>query len=98
MAKQKTATEPKSSTAGEITFSIVGRDAIPTIARAGRISKYEPLYTRAGTLGAEEVIELPIAKYSQVQAFKPRLEEMGLSVSVRKTEKGLSAFIQHPVE
>lgn len=91
--KQETKTESKS---GEVTFSITTRDSIPTIARAGRTSKYEPLYTRARTLEGEETIELPIAKYSQVQAFKPKLEEMGLVVAVRKTPKGLSAFISHP--
>src|SRR6266550_9446968 len=96
MAKQKTQESSQTKSSGEITFSIVGRDAIPTIARAGRTSKYEPLYAKAKEIGKDEVIQLPIAKYSQVQAFKSRLNEMGLEVAVRKTENGLSAFISYP--
>ena len=102
--KTQTKTETKSPKSAELTFSIVTRDAIPTIARAGRTSKYEPLYTKAKTLGQEEVIELPIAKYSQVQAFKPTLVAMGLICEVRKvvSEDGktttLSAFISYPVD
>ena len=104
MAKQTTKVETKTAPkTGEITFSIVARSAIPTIARIGRASKYEPLYAQARTLGQDEVIELPLAKYSQVQAFKPTLTELGLICEVRKlvNEDGsttrLSAFISHPV-
>lgn len=98
MAKQTQKSQTKEETPSEVTFTMTTRDSIPTIARAGRTSKYAPLYEAAKKLTGEQTISLPIAKYSQVQAFKPKLEDMGLVVSVRKTDKGLSAFISLPVE
>jgi hypothetical protein len=79
----------------KLSFSVVSTNDIPKVVRAGRTSRYAPLYERAKTLGEKEVIALPIKKYSQVQAFRGRLDEMGLNVNVRKTEKGLVAYISH---
>ena len=81
-----------------ISFSIASdKTPIPTIARAGRVSKYAPLYKAAEKLAVGKRIELNLAKYSQVQAFKKRIEKLSLEISVRKTESGqLVAYIQHP--
>lgn len=79
----------------KITFSVVTRKDIPKVVREGRASRYAPLYEKAKTLKQDEVLALPISKYRQVQAFRTKLEEMGLVVNVRKSEKGLTAYISH---
>lgn len=98
MTKTQAKTESKKPQAGEITFSIT-RESPPEIVRAGRASKYAPLYQKAKSLGNDERIVFPIGKYSQVQAFKSCITEMGLEVLVRRNKENstqLEAWIQHP--
>lgn len=91
----KKAKGEETTTSDTLNFTIGNLSEIPKVVRAGRTSKYLPLYERVKTLGAEEMIALPITKYSQVQAFRSKLEDLGFEVSVRKTEKGLTAYVKH---
>lgn len=94
---KKTQTPPTES--GTLNLTIGSISDIPKVVRAGRTSRYAPLYERVKTLKGDEMISLPISKYSQVQAFRTRLDEEGFSVSVRKTpEGGLMAYVRHKTE
>ena len=90
--KSTTTTEPKNS---ELNLTVGSVSDIPKVVRAGRTSRYAPLYARVASLGKDEMISFPISKYSQVQAFRPRLEELGFSVSVRKSGNDLIAYVRH---
>ena len=94
---KKQAEEPTDKSQ-ELNFTIGNISDIPKVIRAGRTSRYAPLYERVKTLGNDEMISLPIKKYSQVQAFRGRLLELGFVVSVRKEGKNLTAFVKHKQE
>lgn len=104
MPKKNTKEETTSS--DSLNFTVGNISDIPKVVRAGRTSRYAPLYERVNSLGKDEMIALPITKYSQVQAFRGKLEESGFNVSVRKVNIGtekepkfqLTAYVKHTVE
>ena len=91
---KKSQTENENPSA-PLNFQVGSVSDIPKVVRAGRTSRYAPLYDAVSKLTGQQMISLPIKKYSQVQAFRPRLEDMGFTVSVRKSETGLVAYVKH---
>jgi hypothetical protein len=96
MPTKKTTT---TTTNAELNLTVGNISELPKVVRAGRTSRYAPLYTRVKTLGKDEMISFPISKYSQVQAFRPTIDELGFAVSVRQVEvngkKVLMAYVSH---
>ena len=97
MPKKSTVEKQPSETALNLTVGHI--EDIPKVVRAGRTSRYAPLYARLKQgLKADEMISLPITKYSQVQAFREKVDALGYAVSVRKVDTGLVAYIKHKTE
>ena len=81
----KKAQQEKQPSETTLQLTVGNISEIPKVVRAGRTSRYAPLYARLEQgLKSDEMISLPITKYSQVQAFRERTVELGYVVSVRK--------------